>query len=161
MVMYSDGQAVLTLDLGTTTGWALRHGDGRIESGSRSQKADRFSGGGMRYLKFRRWLTEMKNRVGGIREIYFEAVRAHKGTGAAHIYGGFLATLTTWAEHHNIPYEGVGVTVIKKHATGKGNAGKAVMIKAMEQKGHTPIDDNEADALAIMYWALEQIGDDE
>jgi hypothetical protein len=26
----------------------------------------------------------------------------------------------------------------------------------MEQKGHKPIDDNEADALALLYWAIAQ-----
>ena len=43
---------------------------------------------------------------------------------------------------------------IKKHATGKGNAGKADMLNAMRNKGFSPADDNEADALALLDWAL-------
>ena len=44
---------------------------------------------------------------------------------------------------------------IKKHATGKGNAGKDDMIKAMQALGHPVTDDNEADALALLHWSLE------
>ena len=52
------------------------------------------------------------------------------GVDAAHAYGGFMAHLTAWCEHHNIPYAGVPVGTIKKHATGKGNASKDLMIGA-------------------------------
>ena len=67
-----------------------------------------------------------------------------------------MATLTSWCEHHKIPYQGVPVGTIKKHATGKGNAGKQDMVEAMQAKGHPITDDNEADALAILHWSLEQ-----
>ena len=43
---------------------------------------------------------------------------------------------------------------IKKHATGKGNASKDEMVAAMRLLGHEPADDNEADALALLYFAL-------
>ncbi|SFM91671.1 hypothetical protein SAMN05421863_106912 [Nitrosomonas communis] len=68
------------------------------------------------------------------------------------------ATLTAWCEHHNIPYQGVPVGTIKKHATGKGNASKDEMIASVRELGHAPIDDNEADALALLHWALEHGG---
>jgi len=44
-------RSILSLDLGTTTGWALRSRDGSIVSGSQSFKPQRFEGGGMRYLR--------------------------------------------------------------------------------------------------------------
>ena len=87
--------------------------------------------------------------------MYFEEVRRHAGVDAAHAYGGFMGHLTAWCESHNIPYQGVPVGTIKKHATGKGNAGKDEMILAVRQRGHSPGDDNEADALAILHWAIE------
>lgn len=146
--------AVLALDLGTTTGWALRGADGRIVSGSQSFKPGRFEGGGMRYLRFRRWLTETKAAADGLAEVHFEEVRRHAGVDAAHAYGGFLATLTAWCEHHGIPYSGVPVGVIKKHATGRGNADKAAMLDAVRALGHDPQDDNEADALALLACVL-------
>ena len=48
---------------------------------------------------------------------------------------------------------------IKRHATGKGNAGKAEVIAAMKALGHPVTDDNEADALALLHWALAQGAD--
>ena len=146
---------LIALDLGTTTGWALRGSDGHITSGSESFRPQRFEGGGMRFLRFKRWLTEVKYSVDGIDCLHFEEVRRHVSTDAAHTYGGFLATLTAWCEHHQIPYQGVPVGTIKKHATGKGNAGKNEVIAAVTARGHQPVDDNEADALALLHWAIE------
>lgn len=45
---------------------------------------------------------------------------------------------------------------IKRHATGRGNAGKQDVIAAMRALGHPVTDDNEADALAILHWAISQ-----
>ena len=148
-------ETILALDLGTHTGWALHHPDGTITSGTEHFKPQRFEGGGMRYLRFKRWLTEVKHCAGGIDAVFMEEVRRHAGVDAAHAYGGFLATLTAWCEHHQIPYQGVPVGTIKKHATGKGNAGKDDMIAAAKARGHDPADDNEADALALLHWAIE------
>ena len=146
---------ILALDLGTTTGWALRDGTGHITSRAACFRPQRFEGGGMRFLRFKRWLTELKAHADGIDALVFEEVRRHVSTDAAHVYGGFLATLTAWCEHHGIPYQGVPVGTIKKHATGKGNAGKQAMVAAMQALGFRPEDDNEADALALLLWALE------
>ena len=147
---------ILALDLGTTSGWALRDRTGRITSGSQSFKPQRFEGGGMRYLRFKRWLTEVKQSADGLDAVYFEEVRRHAGVDAAHAYGGFMGQLTAWCEHHGIPYQGVPVGTIKKHATGKGNASKDEMMAAMRARGYLPTDDNEADALALLHWAIQQ-----
>jgi Holliday junction resolvasome RuvABC endonuclease subunit len=148
--------AILALDLGTTTGWALRDRSGAITSGSEHFRPQRFEGGGMRFLRFKCWLTELKTVADGIDLLHFEEVRRHVSTDAAHAYGGFLATLTAWCEHHGIPYAGVPVGTIKKHATGRGNASKQEMLAAARARGHTPVDDNEADALALLDWAIER-----
>ena len=147
---------ILALDLGTTTGWALRGSDGHITSGSESFRPQRFEGGGMRFLRFKRWLSEIKQSCDGIDCLHFEEVRRHVSTDAAHAYGGFLATLTAWCEHHAIPYQGVPVGTIKKHATSRGNAGKQEIVAAMQALGFRPADDNEADALALLMWAIAQ-----
>ena len=145
---------ILALDLGTCTGWATRTADGHTVSGTEAFRPGRFEGGGMRYLRFKRWLTEIKATTGGLGAVYFEEVRRHMGVDAAHAYGGFLATLTAWCEHHEIPYSGVPVGTIKRHATGKGNAGKDQVIAAMRALGHQPGDNNEADALALLTLAV-------
>jgi len=148
-------ETILALDLGTQTGWALHQLDGCITSGSESFKPQRFEGGGMRYLRFKRWLNELRSVDQHINAVYFEEVRRHAGVDAAHAYGGFLGQLTAWCEQHRIPYQGVPVGTIKKHATGKGNAGKVEMICAARTLGHHPADDNEADALALLHWAIQ------
>ena len=150
--------AVLALDLGTTTGWALRGQDGSITSGTMTFRPSRFEGGGMRYLRFRGWLTEMACLATGLSRVAFEEVRRHVSTDSSHAYGGFLATLTAWCEERGIAYEGVPVGTIKRYATGKGNADKAAMIAAMRARGFAPADDNEADAIAILLWLTDAQG---
>ena len=149
-------RTLLALDLGTTTGWALRTPDRRIVSGTQSFKPQRFEGGGMRFLRFVRWLDELQTLSGGLQQLAFEEVRRHASTDAAHAYGGFLGQLTAWCEQRAIPYQGVPVGTIKKHATGKGNANKDTMLDAVRRWGYAPIDDNEADALALLHWAMAQ-----
>jgi len=151
-------RTILALDLGTTTGWAIRDFDGLTTSGTVSFKPNRYDGGGMRYLRFTNWLTEIDRLSGPIEAIYFEEVRRHAGTDAAHVFGGLLAVLTSWGELRGVPYQGVPVGTIKKHASGKGNANKQAMIDAARKRGFNPADDNEADAIAILLWALETKG---
>ena len=112
----------------------------------------------MRYLRFRSWLDDLDQTAGQLTEIYVEEVRRHLSTDSAHAYGDFLATLSAWAEQRGIAYQGVPVGTIKRHATGKGNAGKAEVIAAVRAKGFKPADDNEADALALLLWAIETRG---
>lgn len=150
-----DNLAILTLDLGTKTGWALRSSDRLVTSGTAEFKHDRYQGGGMRFLKFKQWLNQMLLAVDQIDAIYFEEVRRHLGVDAAHAYGGFLAHLTAWCEQHGIAYEGVPVGTIKRHVTGKGNANKAKVIQAVRLLGYCPTDDNEADALALLHWVID------
>ena len=66
---------MLALDLGTTTGWALRAPDGLITSGTVSFRPSRYDGGGMRYLRFTNWLTELDRLSGPIAAIWYEEVR--------------------------------------------------------------------------------------
>lgn len=146
-------KSILALDLGTTMGWATKVRTGAIVSGATNLEGGRFEGGGARFLRFNQWL---ELRVAPIDVCYYEEVRRHLSTDSAHIYGGFLAILHAFCEYRQIPYIGVPVGKIKKHATGRGNANKQAMIQAARDRGHTPEDDNEADALCLLYWAIEQ-----
>jgi Holliday junction resolvasome RuvABC endonuclease subunit len=147
--------ATLALDLATKTGWALAPDCGRIISGTWDFSWRRFEGGGMRFVNFNnlfRQIVEGQN----VRQVYFEEVRRHLGTDAAHIYGGLLAHLSAFCETQSLPYSGVPVGTIKKWATGRGNANKAAMIEAMRRRGFAPSDDNEADALACLLCSLDK-----
>ena len=145
----------LCLDLGTTTGWALTRLNKVKQSGVAKFHPSRFESSAIRYVKFKRFLNDLESDVEPITAVFFEAVRRHLGVDAAHAYGGYMAVLTAWCLEHQIDYEGVSVGTIKKHVTGRGNASKQQMIDAVKQLGHQPRDDNEADAISIAYWAID------
>lgn len=142
----------LALDLGTKCGWAWGKGNAPAAHGTLDLTPGRFSGGGMRYVRFRR---ELEDLLQGVSRVAFEEVRRHMGVDAAHVYGGLMAVLTGLCEERGIPYEGVPVGTIKKHATGKGNASKGEMVAAMKARGYDPKTEDEADALALWHWMQE------
>lgn len=149
-------RAVLALDPGTVTGWALWQRGRPVRSGTAAFRPGRFEGGGMRWLRFRRWLEEIADSAAdGLGEVVFEEVRRHLGTDAAHVYGGFVAEITAFCEAHGIPYRGVPVGAIKRHVTGRGNAPKGAIVNAVRGRGFVPADDNEADALALLLLVLD------
>lgn len=143
---------ILAIDLGTRTGWA-RRSNGVTVSGVEKFEAGRHCSAGMRGVNFENWLNRIL-QPGMV--VYYEEVRRHMGTDAAHVYGGFHMLLAKACEARGIPYEGVPVGVIKKHWTGKGNADKKAMMAEAERRGLKPADDNEADALALLDYALSQ-----
>ncbi len=126
-----------------------------ITSGSISFKDTRYDCKNSKYTRFARWLDTKRSEF-GVDEIVFEAVASHKGSIAAHVYGGFMATVQTFGDNNGVPYEGVHVGTIKKFATGRGNASKQEVIDCMKSIGFNPKDDNEADALALLYWRMNQ-----
>lgn len=142
---------ILALDLGTKTGWAYARND-EIESGTVNFKTSRHEGGGYRFHRFRQWLQNFERPD----FVHFEEVRRHNSVGAAHVYGGFMATLTAWCESEGIPFSSVPVGTIKKHFTGNGAASKnAVIAQAFRTYGLFPDDDNHADALALLKYAQD------
>lgn len=148
--------AVLALDMATHVGWACRHIDGAIRSGTVT--FDKRGGVGFRWLRFRAWLTEFKNAAGGLEAVWWECINfAGTSTENARTKFGFEATLTAWCEHHGIPYPDATPSQIKQFATGNGSAKKPAMIDAMRQAGFDPADHNEADALALLLLALERM----
>lgn len=144
---------VLALDLGTQTGWAVQSAAGVVSHGTENFDRGRFSGGGIRFLRFEEWLGQMV-ATAGIGRVVFEEVRGHRGTDAAHVYGGMLAILTAYCEKHAVPYEGVGVGVWKKNLLGKGNAGKPAVVAGVKALGYWPSTEDEADAIGILTWAI-------
>jgi Holliday junction resolvasome RuvABC endonuclease subunit len=149
-----DMDGVLALDLGMKTGFAIRKG-GEIISGTMKLRHD-IRASGVRFLDFRNWVIDVIGRY-GIRCVFFERVYKHKGTDAAHVYGAFMYILAMICVEKGIECVGIPVGAIKKVATGKGNASKEEMISAMRAWGFNPVDDNEADALAILFAGLNSL----
>lgn len=144
---------ILALDLGTISGWALWSAGG-IDAGSVSFKTKKSEGSGVKYLKFKMWLAEFDTIE--IDQVYYEKVMNHNSVYAAHAYGGFLAILMVWCEIREIPCIGIGVGTIKKSWTGRGNAKKWEMIDESKRRGFDPVDDNEADALALLDYVINK-----
>lgn len=146
--------SILALDLGTKTGWASSSGP----SGIWDMKLSKFDSAGRRYSEFRH---NLHNAVLVFKPslIVYEEVRRHTAVDAAHVYGGMMAVLQVVCIDNKIEYQGVPVGTIKKHATGKGNADKKMMVAAAIQKfkGVNVIDDNHADSLWILDYARNHI----
>ena len=123
---------ILALDLGTKCGWALSTSD-LLSAGTWNLKPSTFDSSGIRYTKLKVHLLEIiyKNPI---TKLVYEEVHAHIGVDSAHVYGGFRAIVQSICLEHGIPFEGIGVQTIKKHATGSGNAKKEAMILAAVKK---------------------------
>lgn len=137
---------VIGIDPGTKCGWCVMRADGRIDSGTWNLKGGRFEGGGMRFVRLRRYMQDLLTLFRPDL-VAFEEVLAHKGVDAAHIYGGVIAVITEECESRGVPYQGIPVATAKKFATGKGNANKEAMMAAARERWPGWVgDDNEADA---------------
>lgn len=141
----------LSLDLGSTIGWAICK-DAKIEFSGTHTFSAKDAHPGHRFLHFRNWLIAFK----GVKEVIYEDVPRFESAGAAKVYCGFLAVVQMFCLEHGIRLTGIKASSVKKDFTGKGNAKKEVMCAhchAMGWKGGklgTILDHDEADAIATM-----------
>ncbi len=68
-------------------------------------------------------------------------------------FWGQVAIIQHWCDQHDVTYHPVAPSTIKKSFTGFGFAPKPSMIRVAREFGHIPVDDNEADAIALLYHA--------
>ncbi|MGK0556148.1 hypothetical protein [Bordetella bronchiseptica] len=146
---------ILALDLGTKLGWAVRGRDGRVSHGTEVFTPRASWSPGQRWLRARSFLVEVITQR-QVHAIAYEDVKRHTGTDAAHAYGAFLCIVEMLSDSHRLRLLPVGVGTIKKHWTGKGNADKAAMLAQAKARGFRPETDNDADALAILSWAVAE-----
>lgn len=147
---------VLALDLATKCGWAYATRNGKQRSGMDSFRPGRLDHNGLRWQLMRQWLSEVAREMDGIQVVYYEDVKRHVSNLSARVYFGYLAILEAWCATNNVRLVGVGVGTIKKHWTGFGNATKEDMIAEAKRRGVAVIDDNHADALAILSYAVKE-----
>src|SRR5262245_37629262 len=151
---------VLALDLGTRTGWALSV-TGRIESGVQVFDVRRGESPGMRYIRFRRWLSDVLcTPESGVDMIVYEAPH-HRGGHATEVSVGFATRVLEACAAESLEHASVHSATLKKWVTGRGNADKASMIDAALVKGWVRgalrYDDNEVDALCLLHYALAEL----
>jgi Holliday junction resolvasome RuvABC endonuclease subunit len=150
---------IIGIDPGTHCGWAVAKGGRIMQSGTWDLSPRRHEGGGMRFLRMRRYLLELLASCGPGGAVAYEEVRRHLGTDAAHVYGGIIAQVTSICEEQGVPYRGIPVGTVKKFATGLGNAKKDQMMAAARALGVDVKDDNEADAVFIALALHRELGD--
>lgn len=142
---------IIGIDPGTAMGWAVLDRDGaRLASGVLDLSSRRHEGGGMRYVRARRRLAELLEAC-PVEALAYEEVARHRGTAAAHVYGGLVAVITGLCEEHKVPYQGMSVGTVKRIATGSGNASKEMMQAAARSRWPEvgDVGPDEADALWI------------
>jgi Holliday junction resolvasome RuvABC endonuclease subunit len=148
--------AVLALDLGTKTGWALLS-DAGIRSGVWKLGAPPQD----EWLPDPRW-SKLRRNIDALEAecpiyvIFFEQVWRHIGTKAAHCYGCTTGVAHQFCEDNHRFIRSVNVGTIKKHATGRGDAKKPEMIAAAKKRfpDQLVLDDNHADALCLLSYAM-------
>ena len=152
---------IIALDLGTKTGFAeFADGDPYSEQWVlwKPSKKTKDLTLGRRVLEFEGHLSAHDTpREFYPDAIYYEDVRRHLGTDAAHVYGALQGVLEVFCLTRMIRLVPVGVKVIKKHATGNGNATKQDMVRAAYKLwGLSNISEDEADALGLLHYAVQQ-----
>jgi len=140
---------ILALDVATKCGWA--HSSG--VSGFWDLSIRRDESAGMRLIRLRGKLCEIHLNV-GVNLLAFEAARhsAPKMQGALVVQSELQAVIKIWCEDNGIEYRGYSPSEIKKHATGKGNASKDLVLRSARLRwpDRRICDDNEADALWLL-----------
>ncbi len=138
---------ILALDMATKTGWAMN--DPSV-SGVENFAVRRGESPGMRFVRFVAWLEEIIEKARPDLVVYEQA--HHRGGAATEVAVGLATHLQSTLARHGIDHTSYHTATIKKHATGRGNAGKEEMMAAYRERfGSRPVDDNEADA----RWALD------
>ncbi len=165
---------VLALDLATKTGWAVveegtAHAPTLIEvnggkevyhpvSGTIEIGRDHYSMG--KFLDtYRRWLLDML-RVHGISRLSYEApwVNGDTSQATARKLFGLSAVTEMVCEMKTIPCMESTPTNVRTHFIGTNSGGrntlKRMTIEHCQALGWNPVDDNEADALALLDFTL-------
>lgn len=149
---------ILALDLATRTGWALMTRDRRVLGGCESFVPRAGWDPGQRGLRFKTWLQDLLH-ANDVHMIAYEAVVRH-GPGnmaaTAHLYGLLEGLVWMLASSRQIQVTQFVPTVIKKRWTGWGDASKEAMVNEAKRRGFRPVDDNHADALAILDLAVAE-----
>lgn len=144
--------AILALDLGTKTGWALRL-QGRFEHGVQEFVVKRGESPGMRYVRFNRWLRETGTYA---TFIAYEAPH-HRGGAATEVANGFATRVQEFCAEMGAEHTAVHTATLKKWLTGSGNAKKPEMMAAVAARWCAVETDDEADAIALLHYVETEV----
>jgi crossover junction endodeoxyribonuclease RuvC len=161
-----DLAAILALDLGTLTGWALRV-DGHLESGVEDFSLVRGESPGMRYVNFNHWLRTITAPIldaageGRLGLLAYEQAH-HRGGAATEVLSGLTTRVQEFCARFQLNHVAVHTATLKKFVTGKGNADKAMMANAIHRRGWLPAAEaartaDELDAIGLLHYVEAKI----
>ena len=142
---------ILALDIATKTGWKTS-----TTSGVWNLKPNRGESEGMRVVRFKSKVKELIALEDITLISYERPAGVHKSS--IMVASEMVGVLKDLCIEKNIDIACYSASEIKKHATGKGNANKELMIKRAVELGFNPIDDNEADAIHLYNLTAIDVG---
>jgi hypothetical protein len=158
--------ALVAVDPGTHLGWAVAHADGAIDSGAEHFDPARHEREGMRFLRVRVFLQDLKRGIEargeviaylGYERVNFLPPETKNGRAPvkpAHIYGAIWGVMTAWCEANAIPYHGYAPLTLKAEFVGNHKADKFAVVEALLKRGFAPKSQDEADALGLLHLLL-------
>ena len=141
---------ILSLDIATKTGWRTA-----TASGVWNLKPNRGESEGMRVVRFKSKVKEIIALEGINLVSYERPAGMHKSS--IMVASQMVGVLLDLCIELNVDVACYSANEIKKFATGKGNAGKPLMIQAAIDLGFNPKDDNEADAIHLYNLTAKDI----
>lgn len=145
---------ILALDCATKTGWAVLI-DGHIETGVQDFSKRRGESNGMMFLRFTGWLNQSPAKFDVI--VYEQA--HHRGGPPTEICVNLTGRAQEYAAKIGAECMSIHTATLKKAITGKGRASKEDMMEYFAEKRHVNAqDDNEADAFALLMYAMRDLG---
>ena len=180
--MCSGGARIVGLDLGTNCGVAFVDYYGpkslppTMVLGQWDLSVGPYDTGPLRHIRLKQFLEILRPDLIMFEDVKFTGSQErHKGNNSIQaiiarvatsieFIGGLKVTVTTWAEERQLPAHGVGISQIKKFATGSGRANKVDMINACNERFGTTFDpetyveegtDNMADAAFVCAMGIE------
>lgn len=151
--------SILCLDIATATGWAIWSDDG-VVSGVVNCAKQEGENEARRLLLLWHFL-KATNQEFAIDHVFYEKGVSFQGYGNANgVMHRLFGVFELWSELNDIPIESVNPTTLKKFATGSGRAKKDVMMDEATRRWPSVnvFDHNQADALLILSWAMDQYG---
>jgi crossover junction endodeoxyribonuclease RuvC len=147
---------ILSLDCATACGWAT-NALGGVESGVELFLNPRGASSGWRFLKFRQWLTDLLDRTQPEVVLYEQPlIGPMRSSTVAEVAFGMVTRVEELCTERGIEYRPVHNALLKRYATGKGNADKVAMIVAAQERfGKQNLEHDEAEALMLLAWGLD------
>ena len=145
---------ILALDLAAETGFAIQRADGEVVTGVVCFLST--LNPGSRWIRFREWLKGMIDFEDPQRIIFEEPFIHMKHRSGIGLSYGFKTILEMLAAQHEIPCHGIAPTVLKKWATGHGNATKDQMAVYARSMGWQVENHNICDAMWLLEYARKK-----